>query len=147
MSSKLHYRKLERMYCAAPCNVYYAPEIHISEGAATVTIPIRENFFHAGHAVHGSVYFKAADDSAFFAASSIVEDAFVLTTNLNLYMTRPITEGSIIGNSRVVSATRNLILAESILTNAEGRDIGRATASFMRSAKPLSKDMGYTLDG
>jgi acyl-coenzyme A thioesterase PaaI-like protein len=34
---------------------------------------------HSIHAVHGSVYFKALDDAAFFAVNSLVEDVFVLT--------------------------------------------------------------------
>jgi acyl-coenzyme A thioesterase PaaI-like protein len=57
MSKEEHYRKLERMYLGAPINEYYTPEIHISEGQARVTIPVRSDFFHAANAVHGAVYF------------------------------------------------------------------------------------------
>ena len=77
MSKEEHYRKLERMYLNAPVNEYYVPEIHISEGQAQVSIPVRRDFFHAAEAVHGAVYFKLLDDSSFFAANSLVEDVFV----------------------------------------------------------------------
>ena len=38
MGNEEHYRKLERMYLSAPVNEYYAPEIHISEGQAQVSL-------------------------------------------------------------------------------------------------------------
>src|SRR5438132_132473 len=60
-----HFRKLERMYQSAPINRYFAPVLRISEGSAQLTIPVKTDFFHAAHAVHGSVYFKALDDAAF----------------------------------------------------------------------------------
>jgi hypothetical protein len=39
-----------------------------------VTGLVRPDFFHAAHAVHGSVYFKALDDAAFFAVASLVQE-------------------------------------------------------------------------
>ncbi len=77
-SSEEHYRKLERMYAAAPVNAYFRPELKVSEGKAEVVIPVRPEFFHAAHAVHGAVYFKALDDASFFAVSSVVTDVFVV---------------------------------------------------------------------
>jgi hypothetical protein len=53
-----HYRRLERLYLAAPTNAYYKPTVHIAHGTAEVRIQIRPDFFHAAAAVHGSVYFK-----------------------------------------------------------------------------------------
>jgi acyl-coenzyme A thioesterase PaaI-like protein len=76
-----HYRTLEKMYASAPCNGYYAPEIHVSHGNAEVVIPVQPKFFHAAGATHGSVYFKALDDAAFFAVSSLVTDVFALTVS------------------------------------------------------------------
>lgn len=74
-----HHRKLERMYLGAPINRYFRPRIEIGDGRAAVSIPIREEFFHAAHAAHGAIYFKALDDAAFFAANSLVEDASTST--------------------------------------------------------------------
>ena len=70
MASEEHYRKLERMYLAAPTNEYFRPAIAVDEGNAKIEIEVRRDFFHAADAVHGAVYFKALDDAAFFAASS-----------------------------------------------------------------------------
>ena len=76
MANDTHFRKLERMYLGAPINQWYRPTLSISEGSAEVSIAVRPEFFHAANAVHGSVYFKLLDDSAFFAANSLVEDVF-----------------------------------------------------------------------
>jgi len=94
MATGDHHRKLERMYLKAPINAYFRPSIHIRDGEADIVIPVQPEFFHAAHAVHGSVYFKAMDDAAFFAVNSIVEDVFVLTASFNLHLLRPISAGA-----------------------------------------------------
>ena len=58
-----HFRKLERTYLAAPTNQYYKPQVHISEGEAEIVITVDPRFYHAADAVHGSVYFKALDET------------------------------------------------------------------------------------
>jgi len=138
-----HYRKLERMYASAPVNEYYAPTMRVSEGQAEVIIPVRPDFFHAGGAVHGLVYFKALDDAAFFAVNSLVDDAFVLTVSFNLYLTRPISEGKIKATGRVVHRSRRFFIAESVLVNSDGREIGRGSGTFTPSNVRLSPELGY----
>lgn len=143
MAGEDHYRKLERMYLSAPTNQYFAPEIHISEGQAQVSIPVRTDFFHAAHAVHGAVYFKLLDDSAFFAANSLVEDVFVLTVSYNVYFTRPISEGVMKATGKVVQASRRLIIAESVVVDSEENEIARGSGTFMRSTIQLTENIGY----
>jgi uncharacterized protein (TIGR00369 family) len=138
-----HLRKLERMYHAAPNNRYYEPIIQISEGQTELTIPVKSDFFHAANAVHGSVYFKALDDSAFFAANSLVTDVFVLTVTYNVYFTRPISEGVLKAFGKVVHRSRNLFIAESEVFDSLGRQIGRGSGTFMRSQIHLTAEIGY----
>ena len=140
---KEHYRKLEHMYASGPVNAYYAPELQVSKGRAEVVIPVRPEFFHAAGAVHGSVYFKAMDDAAFFAVNSLVKDVFVLTVGFNVYLTRPISEGKMKATGRVVHRSRRLFLAEAQLVDAKGRQIGRGNGTFIRSTLPLSPKLGY----
>ena len=143
MSNEEHYRKLEHMYLSAPVNEYYAPEIHISEGQAQVTMPVRPDFFHAANAVHGAVYFKLLDDSAFFAANSLVENVFVLTVSYNVYFTRPVSEGMMKATGKVVQASRRLIVAESVVVDSEEHEIARGSGTFMRSKIKLTGEIGY----
>lgn len=143
MTGNEHFRKLERMYLSAPINEYYKPVLSISEGQSQLVIPVRPCFFHAAGAVHGSVYFKALDDSAFFAVNSLVEDVFVLTVSFNVYLTRPVSEGVLEATGRVVSRSRRLFVAESVLVGSDGREIGRGSGSFMPSTIALTPDVGY----
>lgn len=138
-----HYRKLERMYADAPINEYFAPKLTVSEGQAEVVIAVRKDFFHAAHAVHGLVYFKALDDAAFFAVNSLVPDVFVLTVTYNIYLTRPISEGTMRATGNVVHRSKQLFIAEAELVNDRGQQVGRGSGTFMRSTIPLTAEVGY----
>jgi uncharacterized protein (TIGR00369 family) len=140
-----HWRRLERMYLtAAAINEYFRPQVEIGEGAAEIRIAVRPDFFHAAGAVHGAVYFKALDDAAFFAASSVVEDVFVRTTSFNIHLLRPVQEGALIARGALVSATRNLLIADAELRDDRGHLVGRGTGSFMRSRIRLEDIPGYS---
>ena len=138
-----HFRKLERMYHGAPINQYFQPTIRVSNGETELDIPLRPDFFHAAHAVHGSVYFKALDDAAFFAVSSLVADVFVLTASFNIYLTRPVTEGTLQASGRVVHRSRSLFLADAELRDPQQRLVARGSGSFMRSTIALTPEVGY----
>ena len=140
-----HFRKLENLYLSAPTNEYYAPSISISEGRAEVCIPIVPKLFHAANAAHGAVYFKAVDDACFFAVNSLVREVFVLTTQLNVYLTRPISKGALTAVGRVAHASKSLFVAEAVVTDSEGREIARGSGTFVRSKMPLAEDIGYIL--
>src|SRR5580765_4492988 len=138
-----HCRKLERMYALAPINRYFEPVLHVADGRAELSIPVKPEFFHAAHAVHGSVYFKALDDAAFFAVNSLVTDVFVLTVTYNIYLTRPVFEGRLRAIGKVVHRSRQLFLAEAELFDAREKQIARGSGSFMRSTIPLGPEVGY----
>jgi len=143
-SSDEHFRKLERMYHSAPINAFFAPTLRITEeGRAEITMPIKPDFFHAANAVHGSVYFKALDDAAFFAANSLVSDVFVLTVTYNVFLTRPIVDGEMRAAGRVVHRSKNLIIADADLLDSADRQIARGTGTFMRSQIALTPAIGY----
>lgn len=138
-----HFRKLERMYLAAPCNAVYQPRITVAEGAAEIGFDVGSHLHHAGRAVHGSNYFKAMDDAAFFAVNSLVNDVFVLTVSFNVYFLRPISDGSILARGAVVNASAKLWVAEATLDDDRGRLLGRGSGTFMRSRTALRDAIGY----
>ncbi|HEX9944964.1 MAG TPA: PaaI family thioesterase [Thermoanaerobaculia bacterium] len=143
MSREEHRRRLERMYVGAPCNEYYAPRIAIGEGVCDVVIPVQEKFFHSGGAVHGSVYFKVMDDAAFFAANSLVEEVLVLTATFTVSFLRPISRGELRARGTVVHAADRLLFAESVVSDSEGKVIGRGNGGFVRSRIALTPEIGY----
>jgi uncharacterized protein (TIGR00369 family) len=138
-----HFRRLERMYLAAPANEYFRPDISIGEGTAEVRLVVRPDFFHAASAVHGSVYFKVLDDATFFAASSLVPDVFVLTASFTIYFLRPISAGTMTARGKIVSRSARLLIGEGTLVDGDGREIARGSGTFMPSRVPLDERVGY----
>lgn len=143
MPDDLHFRKLERMYLSAPCNDYYRPQISISRGACELIIPIKRDFFHAANAVHGSVYFKALDDAAFFAVNSLVKDVFVLTVSFNVHFLRPISAGEMRARGKAFFSSRELFWGESLIYDSKEREIARGSGMFAASKMKLLPEIGY----
>jgi len=138
-----HFRKLERMYAGAPVNQFYHPITLIEDSKATITIQTQEKHFHAAGAAHGSIYFKMLDDAAFFAAQSLVTDVFVLTTQFNIHLVRPIFAEEITSVGTIISRTRSSIIAESTLTNKKGKILATGRGSFALSSISLTPEIGY----
>jgi uncharacterized protein (TIGR00369 family) len=132
------------MYLSAPFNEIFKPELVVREGEAEVSFDAGPHLYHAGNAVHGSNYFKAMDDAAFFAVNSLVEDVFVLTVTFNVQLLRPISEGRMIATGQVINAGRTVWVADSTLVDDSGRLLGRGTGTFMRSKIALSEIPAYT---
>ncbi len=143
MSQEEHYRKLERMYLRAPGNDFYAPRLSIAHGTAELVIPIDRRFYHSGSSAHGSVYFKALDDAAFFAVNSLVNDVFMLTVTFTTYLTGPIADGAMHAHGKVVHAARSFFIAESVVCDTQGKEIGRGSGTFTRSKVQLTPEIGY----
>ncbi|MFN3591766.1 MAG: PaaI family thioesterase, partial [Thermaurantiacus sp.] len=117
-----HHRALERLYATAPVNRLFPSRLHIpGTGLAEIRFAVTAAHFHAAGASHGTIYFKMLDDAAFYAAATLVRDVFVLTTQFNLFLTRPLGEGPLLAHGRWVSGERRMLLAESRLLDSEGR--------------------------
>lgn len=143
MVDDIHYRALEEMYLAAPCNDYYDPEIQIEEGWAEVVVPVTSRQFHPGGSVHGTSYFKALDDSAYFAAHSLVRDKFLLTGDFNLHLQHPVSNGFLRGVGEVEDSGETQIVAETVVYDSLDREVARGKGSFVRSGMDLGEEIGY----
>lgn len=143
METDPHFIALQNMYLAAPINEFYRPVIEVSEAQATIEIEVTDKLFHAARAVHGSVYFKMLDDAAFFAANSLEREVFVLTTSFTTYLTRPVSSGRLRSIGRVVNRNKSQFIAEAVVHDSKGNEIGRGSGVFVRSKLPLAEAMGY----
>ena len=128
-----HHRKLERLYMAAPINVYYRPTISIGAGIAEIQIDVRSDFFHAAAAVHGSVYFKLLDDAGFFAANSLVPDVMLLTANFTIYFLRPVASGTMTARGKVLSSGGRQFVGEAQLFDSDSQLVAHGTGTYVRS--------------
>jgi len=145
MDKKEHFLKLEQMYLDAPINIFYNPTIKILEGNSEIKIGIEKKYFHAANAVHGSVYFKILDDAAFFAASSLVQDVFVLTANFEIHFLQPIFDGEITAKGVVLEVFTNKIKAKSELFNHKNELVACGQGLFVKSKINLKSIDSYKI--
>jgi uncharacterized protein (TIGR00369 family) len=132
------------MYDRAPINKWFRPRLRIpEEGRAEIEVPVREDFYHAARAIHGAIYFKALDDTTFFAVQSIVTDSFVVTSSFQLYFLRPVSEGHLLARGQVVSRSKRLYIAEGVLFDSRGKEVARGSGTFMPSSIQLGPELGY----
>jgi uncharacterized protein (TIGR00369 family) len=143
MTDTEHHRKLERLYAAAPVSQWYGATISITDGQAEVRLATRPEFFHAAQAVHGSVYFRALDDAAFFAVNSRVREVLVLTVSFTVHFARPITRGELRAVGRVLHGGGRLFLAGADLVDDRGDLLAYGSGVFTRSAIALDPRIGY----
>ena len=142
--AEAHFRALEALYAAAPINGMYQSKIEIvGEGHARISFLVEPAHYHAAGAAHGTTYFKMLDDAAFYAANSLVNDFFLLTTAFNLWLTRPLKAGPVVAEGRWVNGRRRVLVADARLVDASGEEVARGTGTFMRSRIPLAKLPGY----
>jgi len=128
-----HYQKLEKMYVAAPINKWYQPTMKVTQGKSEISVNIKEDYYHAANAVHGSVYFKMLDDAAFFAANSVVTDVFVLTASFETKFLRPVQKGELVVKGELLKNLGNKLEARAKLYDQEGNLIAAGTGWFVKS--------------
>ena len=140
-----HFRKLTNMYLGTKVNtqIFDTTECKIELEKATIALMISDKYFHALGAIHGTVYFKLLDDSAYFAAQSMVEDSFLLTTSFQTNIVRPANQGKITAVGKLKFKSKNLFIGESTIYNEEGKEIAFGTGHFMRSKISLQEKIGY----
>lgn len=133
------------MYLQANVNthIYNTTTVKISEGYSEVGLTISEKYFHALGAIHGSVYFKLLDDSAFWAVSSVVLDMFCLTTSFNINLIKPASYGNILAKATLKHKSKRFFIATSSLYDASGNEIAFGTGTFCKSKIKLESKVGY----
>ncbi|MBG90679.1 MAG: thioesterase [Actinobacteria bacterium] len=127
------YSALIHMYEQAPVNQPFEPKLQISDGAAQLEIPVSQDHFHSGGALHGAIIFKLLDDSAFFAAQSKEQAFFLVTASFNIEFIRPVKQGPIMASAHIKSISKSRIIAESTLYNTNKKTIAFGTGTFMKS--------------
>ena len=141
--AEIHCAKLERMFMSAACNRYDDPGIKVSSGAAEIVVSVKKKFRQSSGAVHSSILFKALADSAFYAVNSLVNDVLVSTVGFNIFLTRSIERGELIAKGRFTIMAGDHFLADAVLTDSEGKEIGRASGTFVKGSITLSPRIGY----
>lgn len=144
MTADPHLAGLERLYARAAINRLFESRLTLpARGKSQIRFSVTPGLFHAAGAAHGTIYFKMLDDAAFYAANSMVEEHFMLTTQFNLFLTRPVGAEQLEAEGAWVSGTRRVLIAESRLVDASGAEVARGQGTFMRSRIRLADLAGY----
>jgi len=143
MKGKSHIESLITMHKAANINKFYNPKLRLSEGTAEIKVDVVEKFFHAGGAVHGSVYFKMLDDAAWYAANSLERDFFLVTTSFTTYITRPVSNGVVRAVGTVLNRNKSQFISEAVIYDDKGSELGRGNGIFVKSKITLVNADGY----
>jgi uncharacterized protein (TIGR00369 family) len=143
MANDQHHRKLENFFHTAKINEFYTPEIKVSDRKTEISIQIEPKFFHAGHSVHGSVYFKLLDDACYFACQSVELSHFLVTSSFNIHYMAPVTEGTLRAVAEIESTARNVSFARGEVYDSKNRLVATGHGTFMRSRLTLNEDVGY----
>ena len=96
-------------------------------------MPIKEDYFHALKAIHGSVYFKMLDDAAFFAAQSVVQDYMLLTASFNITFKMPVSNGYIKSIGKLCSVSEKEFTAEAKMYNSKNEIVAFGNGIFKKS--------------
>ncbi len=67
----------------------------------------------------------------------------MLTTSFTTYLTRPVTEGVVVGIGHAVHKNRSQFIGESVLYDAKDREVARGSGLFVRSRIELTDRIGY----
>ncbi|UCG88659.1 MAG: hypothetical protein JSW71_09015 [Gemmatimonadota bacterium] len=137
---QMHLEKLERMYLAAPYNENLDPGISVSEGETDIVVSIGRGLLDAAGRVPDSICIKTMNDAALCAVSSLVSSNIVLTASFNASLTGAVPSGELLARGRFVGMSGSHYLAESILADSEGREIGRGDGRFVQSDVPSSAE-------
>jgi len=124
------FRNLEQGYLASPEHQLRDPGIRISEGEADIVLPLAKTDLHPSGGVLDSVCFKLMNDAAVNAVCSLVETGTALTADFSVTLTHSGASGELIARGRYVGRSGSNFLADAMLTDTEGRELGRGEGVF-----------------
>lgn len=149
MRSHDHFQALIALFNAAPINqkIYESSRLEISEGKAEYFLSIESQYFHGGGALHGSVYFKMLDDSAYFAAASHEKEFFMVTKSYEIDFLRPVKVERLKAIAEVQNEQGREITVEARLFNEQEKLVGKGRGVFVPTSMRLEDLDDYQLKG
>ena len=104
--------------------------VQFGEGKAVITMHVDERFHNPMGTLHGGIMTDLADASMGIALMSALGDEESFTTlELKMNFLRPVFEGELTAEAKVLHRGRTVALVESILKNKEGKEVARGSAT------------------
>jgi uncharacterized protein (TIGR00369 family) len=106
--------------------------VELGEGHAAAVMNVDQRFHNPMGTLHGGIMTDLADLCMGVAIATLLEDDESFTTlELKINFLRPVFEGQLSGEAKVIHKGRTVALVESILKSGEGKEVARATATQM----------------
>lgn len=101
------------------------------EGAGRATVTIDDRHHNPNAVAHGGVVFTMVDTSMGAATMSVLEDGnYCSTIEIQVRYLRPVLNGTLVVETRVVKPGRRIVHLESRATDQQGRLVATATGSY-----------------
>ena len=131
-------KNMEQAYLANPDYQVRDPGIRISEGEADIVLPLRDEDKHPSGGVLDAVCFKLMNDAATNAVGSLIKSGTAMTAEFSFTLAHGLASGDLIARGRYVGRAGSNYLADAILTDSEGRELGRGEGVFFEGTKNIS---------
>jgi uncharacterized protein (TIGR00369 family) len=106
--------------------------IHFGEGTAVVSIDVGRKFHNPMGTLHGGIMTDLADACMGIATITTLGDEESFSTlELKMNFLRPVFEGRITAEARVLHRGKTIAMAESVVKNEEGKEVARGIATQM----------------
>ncbi len=129
------HRGLERAYLDGPAKGLRGVGVRLAEGEADIVLPTAKRDIDAGGGVMDAVSFKLMSDSAVQAVSSLFDGVTVLTSEFSFTLTHAAPSGNLVARGRYVGRAGNHFLADTMLTDSDGKELGRGEGVFFELTK------------
>ncbi len=104
----------------------------LGSGSATLEMNVDKKFYNPMGSVHGGIMTDLADACMGIAVISTLEKNEMFTTlELKMNFLRPVFGGRPVASSRILHRGRTIALAESTLTNDEGKLVAKGVSTCM----------------
>ena len=99
-------------------------------GRVTSTWPVDARFFNERGVLFGGVLAALSDHALGMVTMSVLEEGETFaTSDLRVSFFRPVTDGTLAIDARVIHRSRNMVHAEVVLAREDGQLVAKATAT------------------
>jgi uncharacterized protein (TIGR00369 family) len=125
---------------AAFAQVHYArllgiEIVRLERGEAVLSMPVRRELTRMEGILHGGALASLMDSASAFAVLTLLEPGErTVTVDLTLHFMRPVSEGRVEARGRVLKAGRRVFTVSIDATDADGKSVATALATYLKTA-------------
>ncbi|MFC1639891.1 PaaI family thioesterase [Gemmatimonadota bacterium] len=136
--SEQRIKDLELAFLTNPDYALKDPGIRISEGEADIVLPLRDEDTNSTGGMLDAVCFSLMNDAAVSAVCSLIDSCTALTAEFSITLTHAVASGELMARGRYVGRAGSNYLADAILTDTEGTELGRGEGVFFEGPTRIS---------